>query len=88
MFQSLARLVNHRGWVIILGWVVVTAGLVWVAPAWESVTKDDDVSFFPAGYPSVIGQALSKRGFPWRRGKLTVCPGHRAVEWETDPTRL
>ena len=64
MFQSLARLVNHKGWVIIAGWVVVTAGLYFVAPAWESVTKDDDVGFFPAGYPSVIGQALMKRGFP------------------------
>ena len=64
MFQSLARLVNHKGWVIIAGWVIVTAGLIYVAPAWESVTKDDDVGFFPKGYPSVIGQSLQKRGFP------------------------
>ncbi len=64
MFQSLARLVNNKGWVIIAGWVIVTAGLVYVAPAWESVTKDDDVGFFPKGYPSVIGQSLQKRGFP------------------------
>ncbi len=64
MFQSLARLVNHRGWVIIAGWVIVAAGLYFVAPAWESVTKDDDVGFFPAGYPSVIGQSLLQRGFP------------------------
>ncbi len=64
MFQLLARLVNHHGWVIIAGWLLVTLGLVYVAPAWESVTKDDDVSFFPAGFPSVIGQSLLKRGFP------------------------
>ena len=64
MFQSLARLVNHHGWVIIAGWVLVTISLLYVAPAWESVTKDDDVSFFPAGFPSVIGQSLLKRGFP------------------------
>ena len=64
MFQSLARLVNHHGWVVIAGWMLVTVGLWSVAPAWESVTKDDDVSFFPAGYPSVIGQDLLKRGFP------------------------
>ena len=64
MFQSLARLVNHHGWVIIAGWVLVTIGLLSVAPAWESVTKDDDVNFFPAGFPSVIGQSLLKRGFP------------------------
>ena len=64
MFQLLARLVNQRGWVIIAGWVVVAAVLYKVAPAWESVTKDDDVRFFPAGYPSVIGQDLLRRGFP------------------------
>ena len=64
MFQSLARLVNHRGWVIIAGWVVVTAGLFLVAPAWESVTKDDDVRFFPKGYASRIGQELTQQGFP------------------------
>ena len=64
MFQSLARLVNTRGWVIIAGWLAVTAVLFQIAPSWESVTKDDDVGFFPPGYPSVIGQSLLKRGFP------------------------
>ena len=64
MFPSLARLINTRGWVIVLGWVVVTGALFWIAPKWESVSKDDDVGFFPAGYPSVIGQGLLKRGFP------------------------
>ncbi len=64
MFQSLARLVNTRGWIIIVGWMAVTAALFWIAPSWESVSKDDDVNFFPAGYPSVLGQSLLKRGFP------------------------
>ena len=64
MFQALARLVNTRGWVIIAAWLAVTVVLFWIAPTWESVSKDDDVSFFPAGYPSVIGQSLLKRGFP------------------------
>ncbi len=64
MFQSLARLVNQRGWVVIAGWAVVAVALSLVAPKWESVTKDDDVGFFPAGYPSVIGQSLLTRGFP------------------------
>jgi putative drug exporter of the RND superfamily len=64
MFQSLARLVNTRGWLIVVGWLAVTAVLFRIAPSWESVSKDDDVSFFPAGYPSVVGQSLLKRGFP------------------------
>src|SRR5947209_7973329 len=64
MFQSLARLVNTRGWVIFLVWSVVAAALFLIAPKWESVSKDDDVKFFPSGYPSVIGQELLERGFP------------------------
>ncbi len=64
MFQLLARLVTTRGWAIIGAWAAVVATLLVVAPSWESVSKDDDVSFFPAGYPSVIGQDLLKRGFP------------------------
>ena len=64
MFQSLARLVNTRGWIIIAGWMAVTVALFQIAPSWESVSKDDDVGFFPPGYPSVIGQSLLKRGFP------------------------
>jgi len=64
MFQALARLVNSRGWVIIVGWVAVTVALFVIAPSWDSVSKDDDVSFFPSGYPSVVGQTLLKEGFP------------------------
>ena len=64
MFQSLARLVNTRGWILIVGWLALTAALFLIAPSWESVTRDDDVGFFPPGYPTVVGQALLKRGFP------------------------
>jgi RND superfamily putative drug exporter len=64
MFHSLARLVNTRGWILFVGWLAVTAGLFLIAPKWESVTRDDDVGFFPPGYPTVVGQALLKRGFP------------------------
>ncbi len=64
MFESLSRLVNTKGWLIVVGWLAVAATLWLIAPSWESVSKDDDVGFFPAGYPSVIGQTLLKRGFP------------------------
>ena len=64
MFSSLASLVNRRGWIILVGWSVLTAILYGIAPSWDTVSKDDDVSFFPAGYPSVVGQDLLKRGFP------------------------
>ena len=64
MFQSLATLVNTRGWVIIAAWAILAAALYGIAPSWDSVSKDDDVNFFPPGYPTVIGQSLLKRGFP------------------------
>ncbi|WP_435017039.1 MMPL family transporter [Tundrisphaera sp. TA3] len=64
MFKSLADLVTRRGWLVVLIWLIAVGILYRFAPSWETVSKDDDVSFFPAGYPSVVGQSLLKRGFP------------------------
>jgi RND superfamily putative drug exporter len=49
---------------VLVAWVAAIAGLRAVAPSWDQVSKDDDVRFFPAGYPSVVGQDLLERGFP------------------------
>jgi RND superfamily putative drug exporter len=64
MFRSIAELVTRRGWVVVLGWVAAAAALFFLAPSWGSVSQDDNVRFFPPGYPSVVGQALLERGFP------------------------
>ncbi len=64
MFELIANFVTRRGWVILLGWLVVAVALFAVAPTWERVSRDDDVRFFPAGFPSVVGQDLLERGFP------------------------
>src|SRR5205823_10818015 len=64
MFESIANVVTRRGWIILLGWLVFSVTLFWFAPPWERVSRDDDVRFFPAGYPSVVGQELLERGFP------------------------
>lgn len=64
MFEMLANLVIRRGWVIAAAWVVFTAGLYLIAPPWDRVSRDDNVRFFPAGYPSVVGQDVLERGFP------------------------
>ncbi len=64
MFSILSRFVINRPWVVILGWLVLTAGLHQIAPRWDQVTKDDDVRFFPPDSLSVIGQDLLERGFP------------------------
>ena len=55
MFSFLSSLVIHHPRAVVLGWLVLTAGLHSLAPPWDRVTKDDDVRFFPADSPSVIG---------------------------------
>jgi RND superfamily putative drug exporter len=64
MFATLAQLVTRRGWAIVLAWLAVAGALIAVAPKWASVSRDDDVRFFPPGYPTVVGQELLERGFP------------------------
>ncbi|MCA1684641.1 MAG: MMPL family transporter, partial [Planctomycetia bacterium] len=64
MFQAIANLVIRRGWVVVVAWLAFTGGLYLFAPPWEQVSRDDNVRFFPADYPSVIGQDLLERGFP------------------------
>ncbi len=64
MFEMLANLVIRRGWLIVAAWLALTAGLYMIAPTWEQVSRDDNVRFFPAGFPSVVGQDLLERGFP------------------------
>src|SRR5271157_5309618 len=64
MFSLISSLVIRHPRAVVLAWFVLTAGLHYLAPPWDRVTKDDDVRFFPADSPSVIGQELSERGFP------------------------
>ncbi|MBV8268112.1 MAG: MMPL family transporter, partial [Planctomycetaceae bacterium] len=64
MFESIASLVIRRAWVVVVGWLALIALLYISAPPWEAVSRDDDVRFFPPGYPSVVGQDLLERGFP------------------------
>lgn len=64
MFQFIANVVIGRSWLIVVGWLALTGLLLFGAPRWDQITKDDDVRFFPAGFPSVVGQDLLERGFP------------------------
>jgi RND superfamily putative drug exporter len=64
MFDAIAAVFIRRGWIIVLGWVAFSALLYATAPPWSSVSRDDNVRFFPADYPGVIGQTLLERGFP------------------------
>ncbi len=64
MFHLLADVVVRRGWAVVAAWVAIAGALYWAAPPWDSISRDDNVRFFPAGFPSVIGQDLLERGFP------------------------
>jgi RND superfamily putative drug exporter len=83
MFQAIAALVNRRGWMIVVGWLIFAAILWWWAPAWKDVSRDDDVRFFPKGFPTVLGQDLLERGFPDDVSSSTV-----VVAAERRPGRL
>jgi RND superfamily putative drug exporter len=64
MFQLIARTVDRRSWALVAGWLLLALVLHATAPSWESISRDDDVKFFPEGSPTVIGQKLLERGFP------------------------
>jgi putative drug exporter of the RND superfamily len=64
MFRLIANIVTRHGWLFALAWAGIAGGLYYAAPPWERVSQDDNVRFFPAGYPSVVGQDLLERGFP------------------------
>ena len=64
MFQLLAAAVIRHGRLVVIAWMIIAGGLYYYSPPWERVSRDDDVRFFPAGFPSVVGQELLERGFP------------------------
>ncbi len=64
MLSSLSSFVVRRPRLVIAVWFLAALLIHVAAPSWEDATKDDDVRFFPADYPSVVGQDLLERGFP------------------------
>ena len=73
-FSPLFNLVLRHSWVVVLGWLVVTLTLHYLAPPWDLVARDDDVRFFPADSLSVIGQDLLERpAFPGMSPVPSLC---------------
>jgi RND superfamily putative drug exporter len=64
MFSLIAKIVDQRAWIFLAGWAAFAGLLLATSPSWDAVSRDDDVSFFPPGSPTVIGQGLLQRGFP------------------------
>src|ERR1700728_1639296 len=73
MFSLVSSLVIRPPRSVILGWLVLAAGLHYLAPPWDRVIKDDEIGFFPADSPSVIGQEVLERGFPRSAGSSAFC---------------
>jgi RND superfamily putative drug exporter len=64
MFRLVSSLVIRHPRAVVLGWLVLIAGLHYLAPPWDRISKNDDLGLFPADSPSVIGRDLLERGFP------------------------
>ncbi|MCH5374794.1 MAG: MMPL family transporter, partial [Planctomycetes bacterium] len=44
----------------------------WAAPAWNDVTQDGDLAYLPEEMPSVVGEQLLSKGFPYNRAKSQI----------------
>ncbi|GIW86611.1 MAG: hypothetical protein KatS3mg108_0935 [Isosphaeraceae bacterium] len=84
MFRAIGEFVTRRGWWVVLAWVALAVVLARVAPPWSTVSRDDDVRFFPPEYASVVGQSLLERGFPANvTDSSVVILAERANGWLT-----
>src|SRR5262245_3447318 len=64
MFKFLGRFTAARPWAVCAAWLVAGLLLTLIAPAWDTRTQDDDVSFLPPRCDSVRGYHLLKDSFP------------------------
>ncbi len=78
MFALISRLVTRRPGVVVLTCFALAVALRFAAPAWDQVTKDDNVRFFPPDFPSVIGQIPAGARIPPGCGELAGRAGLRA----------
>ena len=71
MFGSIARVVTRRAWLVIIGWVVVAAGIIGFAPSLASVTNSDQAAFLPARAESARAAAIAQHEFAGRKNAAT-----------------
>lgn len=72
MFSSLGRWIVRYWYVVIAVWLAAVIALRWVAPAWDDVTRDGDLAYLPDGLPSVVGERLLTKAFPFDRAKSQI----------------
>lgn len=64
MFQLLGRFTARYRIPIIIGWIVVAAGLMLIAPSLDEVSSSDQKDFLPQDAPFVHAQKVQERVFP------------------------
>ncbi|MFJ4713123.1 MMPL family transporter [Streptomyces sp. NPDC088785] len=62
MFAALGRFVVRRPWWVILGWVVVAAAVISLAP--KLTSSSDEASFLPGSYESIKAADVQETEFP------------------------
>jgi len=72
MYERLGRLISRRWGLTILAWAALWAGLHWLAPRWNDVTRDGDLAYLPEQMISVQGERLLKTAFPQARSKSQI----------------
>lgn len=77
MFDRLGVFVSRHWLLVLLGWAVLVAACVGLAPRWDDVTKDGDFAYLPASMTSAQGERLLESAFPEALSKsqviLVVC---------------
>ncbi|MYW68686.1 MMPL family transporter [Streptomyces sp. SID8379] len=76
MFESLGRFVVRRPWWVILGWVVVAAAVISLAP--KLTSSSDEASFLPDSYESIEASAVQESEFPKQQNIGAVIVFQRA----------
>jgi RND superfamily putative drug exporter len=101
MLRLVSRFLVRHPRAVLLGWLVLVAGLHALAPPWDRIAKDDGLGTFSADCASSIGRALLERGFPRdasgsqlvlvyerRDGRLTPADLHFVEGEAADVSRL
>ncbi len=72
MMDWFAAMITRRWVWVLAGWLGVLAVVHWLAPPWDSITRDGDFAYLPAEMTSVRGERLLEAAFPEGLSKSQV----------------
>ena len=72
MFRRLGNFVSRHWLLVVLVWLAAVVALRWLAPSWDEITRDGDLAYLPSRMPSIVGQQLLSRAFPFDRAKSQI----------------